>query len=1123
MRIIQGRSGSGKSYFCMNEIKENLEASYDGPLIYIVPEQFSLNAEYDVSNVIGRGGILEVQVLTFKRLCHRIYNEFCFKKESISKSGKAMLVYSIMKDLENELVLLKGVDKKQGLVSTVCDLISEFKRYNVMPDVLMNANAKDSRLANKLRELAYIYKEYETQISGKFLDDDDDLRLITDYIEKSKIVANAKIWIDGFDGFTPQELEVIKALNKVADISIGISAADNASELFLLNNKTVEKLKRFANLDVVKLEEQRRFNNDELRYLERYWGRFPIEKFGGTRLAATPPQSASPTPPPQGEGTAYVDISIMPNLYDEVEKVAYDISKKVRDEKYRYNDIMVVSRNVEAYESIFKMIFERYDIPFFVDSKSELSREPLICLVLSLLDICNKNFQTQDVISYLKTGLSNIEDVNDIDKLENYVLKFGIKGAKWLSNWDFDTDEVNTSINDIRENVVAPIVNFKASLDGKKTVRDIAVGIYEFLKEINVEFNIQNMLEMLKGKDVNSSVENKYANTYIQVWNIFVNLLDEMVDTLGDKKISFDKFAHILKQGISTTQIGVIPTTKDGLMVGDVSRSRSSHIKIMYVVGVNDGVFPMPYTMEGFLTDSDRNELLDENIEIAKDTKMLLLEENFNIYKILTLASDEIHLSYPIADNTGGTLRPSSIINDVKAIFPNVTEHNFLIKQHGFKDLVNTVDSTFVHLAKGMRKKIDDECVDSNWDTVYKWYQDNNPRLIALIESGLSYNNITKSIQSDLAKGLYGSTMKSSVSKMETFASCPFMFYLKYGLNLKERKTFKLETPDVGIFMHDILDKFSKHIESNGLSWRDINRSELDELASKIVDQTLAERKYNIFTSNNRLRFLSIKLKRIVKRILWIITLHIKDSDFDVAGSEMTFGEDSNYPAVTIELSDGSKLVLNGKIDRIDIAKTEEGNYLRVIDYKSSSKAINLSNVFYGLQLQLITYLDVASTNDLISGGALYLKLDDPMIKEKKNISPEEIENKIRENLKMNGIILADARLVKAMDTSMVKDSTNLNLSQKETSEGVKYSKMPTATKEELKNLCRHTKNILKKFAEEILNGAIENEPLRIKKENPCAYCDYKEICNFDRELGNRFKKVAELKNDEVFEQTRLF
>lgn len=1100
MKLVLGRAGYGKSYYCMNEIKESLENEYDGSIIYIVPEQFSLTAEYDISEVIGRGGILEVQVLSFKRLCHRIYNEFGYKSASISKSAKAMLVYSVMKDLEKELILLKGVDKKLGLVTTVSDYISEFKRYNVTPEMLLNVNTKNERLTNKLKELAYIYAEYEKRIDGRFIDSDDDLRIVMNYLEKSNLVSGAKIWIDGFDGFTPQELEVIKVLNKCADVTISISYDDNNSELFLLNQRTISKLKRFANVEEIYLDEPKRFDNKELVHLEKNFNTFPPEKFL--------------------KDTKNIDLSIMPNLHMEVERIACDILKKVRDEGYRYDNIMIASRNIENYESIFKMIFERYNIPYFIDVKSELSLQPLVCLVLSLLDICGRSFQTEHIITYLKTGLTNIDDINDIDKLENYVLKYGIKGNKWTDEWKYDSDEVNEKINVIRTNVITPIINFKEKLAGKKTVVDLSKAIYEFLVEIDVERNIQRLLDQIKENANVTSSETMLADAQIQVWNIFINLLDELVEVMGDERVSFDKFQSILKEGVLTQQIGLIPTSKDEVVIGDIARSRNSHISILYIVGVNDGLFPMQYTNEGFINDSERNLLLENDLEIAKDTKMLLLEENFNIYKTLTVPKKKLHISYPITDEEGTTLRPSSVVNELKNIFPNLCENNYLNKELTWDDLINTKKSTFVHLAYEARKDKENENIDKRWKITYKWFEKYNPEFISLISSGLSFDNNVSRLNKTTATSLYGTTMKSSVSKMETYASCPFKFYLQYGLNVKERKTYKLETPDVGIFMHDILDKFSKYFEAHNIKWREIERDDLDAIASQIVDNTLAERKYNIFTSNNRLKFLSVKLKRIVKRVLWIITLHIKNSEFDVAGSEVTFGENANYPSIEIELNEGNKLVLNGKIDRMDVAKTEEGKYIRIIDYKSSSKAIELSKVYYGLQLQLITYLDVVTDENLIPGGALYLKLDDPIVRSKKKLTPEEVEEEIREKLKMNGIILSDVRLVKAMDTEMAKESKNLNLSVKK--DGT-YSHMPTATEEELKRLCKHTRNILKRFADEILAGNVDIKPSKLKKETPCDYCDYKAICNFDKDLGNRFKVINAMKDEEVFEQTKLF
>lgn len=1099
MKLVLGRAGSGKSYYCMNEIKENLLEAYSGPLIYMVPEQFSLTAEYDISKVIGKGGILDVEVLTFKRLCHRIYNEFGYEKQAISKSGKAMLVYSIMKDLEKDLTLLAGVDKKIGLVTMVCDLISEFKRYNISPDILINANVENERLANKLKELSYIYTEYEKRIKDKFVDGDDDLKIVLEFIAKSKLISDAKIWIDGFDGFTPQELEVIKALNKKVDLTIAIASDKEDSELFVLNKKSIEKIKRFANVEEVYLDDIKRFDNPELLHIEKNFNLFQTNIYEGE--------------------TNNIDISIASNPYVEIENIAIDIMKKVRDENIRYKDILVTSRNIESYKPVIRMVFERYNLPYFIDAKTDLAIQPLVSLVMSLLEVCNRNFMKDNVITYLKTGLSNIEDFNDIDMIENYVLRYGINGSKWLEEWTYGSEEQNNKVNEIRRRVVEPIVNLKQKLNSKKTVKEIAVAVYEFLVQINVEGRIQSLFEQIKNKDDILSVENMFADSYIQVWNIFIRLLDELVSVMGDEKSSFEKFQALLKQGVSTEQIGLIPTSKDQITIGDIARSKNSHINNLYVIGVNDGLFPMQYNDEGFINDNERNILLDSNVEIAKDTKMMLLEENFNIYKILTTSMSKLHLSYPIVDDAGVTLRPSSIINQMRKMFKNIKENNLITKEFKWDDLINTKESAFIHLAQEIRKSKDSKTIDNHWFAIYRWFEENNPEYVNIIRSGLDFNNSIEYIERKNAIGLYGNVMSSSVSKMETYASCPFMFYLKYGLKAEERKIYKLQTPDIGIFMHDILDKFAKYMEKQKISWRDIEKEELDEIASKIIDETLSEFKYSILTSSNKLKFLSLKLKRVVKRVLWVITLHIKTSNFEVAKSEMKFGDNSEYPPIEIELEEGRKLSLRGVIDRIDIAKTEDGNYVRIIDYKSSSKEINLSNVYYGLQLQLITYLDVVSNNEMLPGGALYLKLDDPIIKSKKDMTVQEIEDEIRNRLKMNGIILADVKLIKAMDNEMTTESLNMNLKMK--SDGT-YIKMPVATHEELSKLCKHTKRLLKQFAEEILNGNIKNEPIRNKTKTPCEYCDYKIICNFDRELGNKFKHINELKKEEIFEQLSI-
>lgn len=1098
MKIIYGRSGCGKTYFAMNEIKENIKGAYEGPLLYIVPEQFSLTAEVDLSKIIGRGGIIKAEVVTFKRLCHRIYNEHGFKKDTLDTAAKTMLLYYIMSKNENKLKVLNGVSKNLGLVTTVSDMISEFKRYNVTPEILKSFAPKSEYLKMKLDDLIFIYEAFEEKNQGSYMDKDDEYTKMSELIKNSDIVKGAKIWIDGFDGFTPQELNIINELEKVADVSILLTLDDTDNNMFLLNKKTYQKLSKENNVEPIYLSKQKRFNNIELKHLEENYNSTFIKKYE--------------------EKTKNIDIRIEKNPYEEIENIAIKILEKVRDENLRYENIAIVTRNIDSYKNNFKMIFTKYNIPYFFDDKHELSAQPLITLVSMLLDICTSNYSYESIFNYLKTGLTNVEDVNDIDRLENYVLEWGIKGNTWLKEWTFGKSDLE-KINQIRRQVIEPIVEFKNKFSKQKKVSEIAKELYNFLIEIKAYENIQNKIKKLKEKENPSETEIEITNTYIQVWNIFIKLLDEIVMVLGEEVVSFDRFKNILKQGIMQNQIGILPTTRDHVVIGDVSRTRNSNIKVLFVIGLNDGVFPMPYNDEGFINDNERNELLDGEVEIAKDTKMLLLEENFNIYKVLTTPTDELHLSYPISDTDGKALRPSEVINSLKRIFPNIKISSDVIAKETLKEKVNTINSTVPNLLNDIREELDGESKSEEWKKIYLWFAENQKERISYIEEGLNYKNTIEYISKESANKLYGNEMNTSVSKLETYANCPFKYYLQYGLNAKERKVYKLDTPDVGIFLHEIIERFSNYLLERNISFRDIEKEKSDEIVSNIVDDVLVDFKSNIMTSTNKMKQLSLKLKKLIKRVIWTIVLQIKESDFEVVASELEFGKGKKVNAIEIELENGQKVLLSGKIDRVDIAKTEEGKYIRIIDYKSYSKEMKLFNVYSGLEVQLITYMDAVDELEAMPGGILYLKLDDPMIKTSKNIGGEEIEEQIRKSLRMNGMIVANTRLIKAMDTGMTSESNNLNLKiSKEKYTGKTY----VPTEEEFEKLRFHVRKTLRSLCEEILSGKIKNQPVKCKGKTPCAYCDYKVICQFDKKLGNDFKTLHEMKKEEIWEQLKL-
>ena len=1096
MRFILGRSGTGKSTKVLDEIKNCIESGFDKPIIYIVPEQFSFEAEKRLINVIGKNGVIGTQVLSFKRLCYKIFNENNINVNPLKGPGESMLIYFIMLKLEKDLLVLNGVSNNVGLVQTVVDEISEFKRYNIMPETIKDIDFKNEYLNRKMHDLSLIYEEYQKRISDIYVDSNDDLTILAEVINnRDYYLDGAKVWIDEFDGFIPQELEIIKALDKKCDVTI--SMISDKDEIFELNNINVDKLRKLSNKqdeDIV-FGKVLRFNNEELRYLEANIFKVPYEKYD--------------------KDTNNIFVSSYNNLHEEIESIAKEIIRLLRsNENIRFSNIAVLTRDIDVYKNIFKLIFPTYGIPYFLDNKKSLAQEPLMTLILSFFDIISNNYQYEAMFTYLKTGLTNIEDENDIDLIENYVLKWGIKGKKWEE--DFIIEDVNLEkINSIREQIVIPIIAFKNNFDGRKTVKEIATSLYEFLSSINVFDNLEAKISKLIEKQ--NSEDYRFATEYSQVCDIFINILDEMVATIGDEQVSFDKFKSVFKIGISNQEISVIPTTKDEVIIGDAERTRNADIEYLFIVGVNDGSFPKTFSSEGFLNDKERELLLENGVEIAKDTKKLLKQEYFNMYKALSTAKDKLYISYPTSDLEGKTRRQAFIINQIKSLFPN-------IKELAIDDMILNKKASFLKLLTKLRDEKDGYPIDDEWKYVDSWYRVNDQDRYNSITSGLDYKNTIESQDKSVSRLLYGKNMNTSVSRLENYELCPFSFYLRYGLKLREREVYKLETPDIGSFLHEIIEKFSKKVLEEDIDLRSITREQSDEIVSNISDEVLINFRHNLFSSTGKLRNLSVKLKEQVKKTIWLIIIHIKSGEFNLMGSEVEFGKGKEYPEIIIELSEDNKLILSGKVDRVDVADLGDEKYIRIIDYKSSNKSIKLSNVYYGVQLQLLAYSDAISTDAFKPGGVFYLKLDDPIARVDKKISKEEIEDSIIKTLRMNGLIISNVKLIEAMDSEFNESKDGVSyeseiLNLKKSKEG-KFSKMPIVSEKDFEKLRIHMRKTLKDIGDEIMSGNVKNEPLERKGViSPCDYCSFKKACMFDRSLGNRVRRLNELKDEEVLEK----
>lgn len=1087
LRIIYGRAGTGKSEYCYREIAEKIKA--DNQILIITPEQFSFTAEKKLMEAIDANAVFNAEVVTLSRMAYRVINEIGGRTETnLSKCGKAMLIYSILNNNKKELKLIGKNDENVDMLDTA---ITEFKKHGISIEQLKQEIDKqeDIYLKNKLTDLSLVYEGFENQLSGKYIDETDLLTILAENIENTDMFNNQYIYIDEFAGFTKQEYQIIEKLILVANqvtVTICIDELNIPknpnTDIFYSNENTVNKLFEIAQncgtkVEEIKLENKYRFKSNELKHLEE-------------NLYENRPHKYT-------NSVENIKLFLAKNQYSEIEEVAKNILKLVRDNGYRYKDISIITKNISNYSSLARAIFDKYDIPIFIDENRDLNQNIIIQYILSVLEIFTKNWSYESVFNYIKTGFSNIEE-DEIFKLEKYCLKWGIKQNKWKKEFTYgkyeekDKTEIER-LERIRKDIVNPLMKLKSDIDNDKTAEGISKSIYKFLVEENIAERINKKIEELE-KVGQVDLVKEYQSSLQTI----LDILDEIVLVFSDDKMTIDKYAQILKVGFKNSNLTKIPGTQDQVIMGDVDRSRSHKVKAIFIIGLNDGEFPSVHKDEGFLNDLDRETLKQDGIELAKGTIENLYEDNFNIYKAFSTAEEKLYLLYSSSDVQGKALRPSMLINKIKKIYPMLQEESDVIETKA--EVLNkktTYDELIIQLSK---LKEQDE-IDKVWYYVYDYYKKDTEWNTKLEQNlkGLNYTNIPEKIEQTNIDKLYGNTLVTSISKLERYRSCPFSYYLQYGLKIKPEEELKIQTLNTGTFIHEIIDEFFEAVREAGIKLAEITDEQLAEIINKIIDEKLKQSQNYIFTSTAKYRALVVRLKKIIQKALKYIIGTLVQSRFEVLGTEVEFGEKGKYKPIRLTLEDGKRIEIIGKIDRIDTAQSEDGRYLRIIDYKSSAKNIDLNEVYAGLQIQLLTYLDAAcKEEDLMPAGVLYFSMLEQMIKADKRMEQEEIEEKIRANFKMKGLILADVNVVKLHDKKLEKGSSALvpayidkegNLSEKKTS-GV--------TAEQFEELQKYMYIVIKQISKEILGGNIDLKPYYKDKKTPCKYCDYKSVCGFN-------------------------
>lgn len=1097
--LIYGKSGSGKSEYLYKDLSNKIGTQ---SIYLIVPEQSNLTAEKKLFEYSGRNTLLNVEVLTLSRMASRVFDELEIpQKTRLSKTGKAMLIYDILSKEKSKLKFLGKSDKNIDIIG---NMLTEFKKHGITINDLESFSSEDEYMNLKIKDISIIYKKYQDRLEENFIDENDTLDILAENLGKSKLFDNSIIYIDDFQGFTFQEFRVFeKLLLKASEVSATVCSNDldgkseKETDIFYFNKKFAKKMLEIAKtcdaeINKIYLADSKRLKNDELIFLEKNLYETNREKFD--------------------KNVKNIQLFLANNSYSEMEYVAKEITKLVHFQGFRYNEIGIVTKDIEGYEEDAKVVFEKYRIPLFIDSKKELNQNILIKYIISLLEIYSKNWSYDSVINYLKLGLNNFS-IEEVYELENYCRKWGIKSSKWY-NREFNYEPINdkqSRLEEIRKEFVQPLIKLKKNTLENRTFYEITKEICNFLEEREISQKLDKRIKEIN----NIELSEEYNTSY----KILIQILDELVMLFKDEKVGFEKYKELLQIGIKNSELGKLPLLQDQVILGDTERSRSHKIRALFAVGINDGVFPAAAREEGYLNDRDREVLKENGMEIAKTGEELLYEEEFNIYRTLSLPEEKLYLSFDSSDKEGKSLRPSTLIKKIKRLYPNLIQNSDL--ENSELVIANEIVA-FEEALRSYRKFLDGEKLSSEEERLIIYFYKLKNQEFNLALEGSNFSNLPDRISKENIQNLYGKTLKTSISRLEAFRKCPFSFHLTYGLGLKEKEELKMEAVDTGSFMHEVIDKFFKILSESDENVKEITEEKITQICNKIIQELLEESKYYTFSSTAKFRLLTRRLKKVVLKSIEYIVYTLKSSDFEVLDHEIEFNNLSEFKPIQMSLFDDNRLEIVGKIDRVDIGLVGGKQYVRVIDYKSSAKKMDLNQIASGLQIQLITYLGaLTESKDYEASGLLYLGLIDNIVKSTKNMPEEDIEREIRKAFRMQGFVLADVKVVKAMDKNLESGGTSNIIPVTLTKDDeISNYKSNSLTKDEFKNLQKAVKKAIKNISEEILRGNIDIRPYNYDKKTGCDYCNYRTICNFSTNIkGNEYDYINKYSKEFVLEQ----
>ncbi|NYF23967.1 helicase-exonuclease AddAB subunit AddB [Sporosarcina sp. JAI121] len=1151
LRFITGRSGSGKTTFIEQEIADELEENPVGaPVIVIVPDQMSFSMEHSLSVNFGLKGIIRAQVLTFKRLAWRVLQETGgITRKEVDGFGYRMLVRSVLEENRDQFKLFRQAASKRGFTEQIGNLLKEFSRYSLdhqtMNDLhgTLASTGAPRTLLDKAEDLSLLLTKIEEKLGTSYVDSEGHLALLASQIHHSDLLKGADIYIDGFENFTTREYEIVTELMKHANRLTVVLPMEGAltgfadHELFFNPVRTSLRLRELARVEAVEVEEDlymgeaHRFLNADLCHFEAEFDHYPAKQ-------------------QQSEGN--IVLIEAADRRAEIHSVARTIRDLMISGK-RYKDIAILYRQPEKYDELIASIFPHYDIPVFISQKKPMLHHPLIEFSRSVLEAVTTGWSYESVFRAIKTDLffphreTKLLWRDRADRLENYVLAHGIYGQRWFddSRWrvkkyrglelytDVQTDEeraIEQELHLIRDEIRAPLAAFEQRLKRSKSGRDVAEALFLFMEKLNVYDKIIDLRaeEERAGRLLG-------ATEHEQAWNGWINVLDQFVLMFGDKIMNPVEAARILDEGFDSLEFARIPPSLDQVTVTTVEVASLMDIDAVFVLGVNDGIMPKRVDNEGLLSDADREWFSEIGFELAPTSKMKLMDETYMAYRAFTAPREKLYVSYPVADEEGKPLIPSLYITRIGQLLPGtemkiaVTDPAELPLEADQFDYISHPRSALPYVSMKFKEAEQSGVLEREWRAVMAYYEE-DPYWSSVIKHILRPMNAkigTERLRPELTGGLYGESFVSSVSRIESYYSCPFQHYASFGLGLRERTEFTLEAPAIGDLFHAALKWISDETMRLGKSWAELTREECWNLARGAVEDISPYFFNRILLSTNRYVYIKRKLMHIIQRTIYSLSTQAKSTVFKPVAIEAGFGPGEELPALEIPLRRGDLMKLRGRIDRVDATEISGKNYVRVVDYKSSAKSLDLTEVYYGLSLQMMTYLDVALENadewlgiHADPAGVLYMHIHNPMIRSGSELTPAHLEAEIVKSYKMRGYLLDNPDVVIGMDADIGRSSAIVPASIKTDGTFAKTSKVLSS--DDLQMMRSFVRTRHQKAGDAMLAGDTRVYPYKLKDKMPCEFCSYRSVCQFDpTDPSSEHRPYAEMDPEISLEKMR--